>query len=463
MKKTFLFKHAQLVTPTGTVKGDLLVFEGKILAIGEVANGEYEKLIEKNGEHAGTVVDCMGMYLLPGAIDMHVHFRDPGDTHKEDFDTGSRAAIAGGVTTVVDMPNTKPPVLSVAALEAKKSLAREKSHVNTYFYFGASQEYGPEKDSDNCEEIKKALADPLVLGLKIYTARSTGGLLVTQTQLLEKMLTLATKAGKFSIVHAEDSDEVDLMESRFANAIEPRTHSLIRNPMTAYAATKRIIHLAKKVGARVHITHLSTALEVDELVKCGTTGMQGAGEGNAFRVSADATPHHLFLTDEDYSQWGNMVKVNPPLRFEEDKDALWIALKKGIITAVATDHAPHTRAEKTGQYTQVPAGIPGVELMVPLLLDSVNHGELTLSRVVELVAQNPAKILGLTSKGALEVGFDADLMLVDMNREQKVGEHKFGEQHGSFNGYFSKAGWSPYEGRVLKGWPVKVWVNGEER
>ncbi len=465
MKKTLLFKHAHIVTPTGTVKGDLLVVDGKIVAIGDAANGAYEKLCEKKGEDLCGTVDCMGMHLLPGGIDMHVHFREPGDTHKEDFDTGSRAAISGGVTTVVDMPNTNPPVLTVAALEEKKALAREKSHVNTYFYFGASQEFGPDKNADNCEEIKKALEDPLVLGLKIYTARSTGGLLVTQTQLLEKMMTLAAEAGKFSIVHAEDSDEVDLMESRFANAIEPRTHSLIRNPMTAYAATKRVIHLAKKVGARVHITHLSTALEVDEVKKCGGgfgSDIEEAERKNAFRVTSDCTPHHLFLTDEDYSQWGNMVKVNPPLRFEEDKDALWLALKKGVINAVATDHAPHTRAEKTGQYMQVPAGIPGVELMVPLLLDAVNHGELTLARVVELVAQNPAKILGLSSKGALEVGFDADLILVDMNKVQKVGEHKFNEQPGSFNGYFSKAGWSPYEGRSLKGWPIKVWVNGVE-
>lgn len=452
MKKTLLFTHAQMLTPTGMMKGDLLVDDGKIVAIGETANGEYEKRVEKMGESFCGVVDCMGMHLLPGGIDMHVHFRDPGDTHKEDFDTGSRAAIAGGVTTIVDMPNTNPPVLTVAALEAKKIIAREKSQVNTYFYFGASQEFGPEKTGDNCEEIEKALQDPLVLGLKIYTARSTGGLLVTHTQLLERMLSMATEAGKFSIVHAEDSDEVDLMESRFANAIEPRTHSLIRNPMTAYAATKRIIHLAKKVGARVHITHLSTALEVDELKKCGTS-----------LVTSDCTPHHLFLTDEDYSQWGNMVKVNPPLRFEEDAQALWAALKTGVISAVATDHAPHTRAEKTGQYMQVPAGIPGVELMIPLLLDAVNHGELSLARVVELVAQNPAKILGLSQKGSLVVGADADLMLVDMNKEQKVGEHKFKDQGGSFNGYFSKAGWSPYEGRVLKGWPVKVWVNGVEK
>lgn len=450
MNAPLLFRRAQVVTQAGIEKTDVLVVDGKIVDIKNFSEAEMSLLdINYTGLR---IIDCMGMHLLPGAIDMHVHFRDPGATHKEDFDTGSRAAIAGGVTTVVDMPNTNPSTTSMEALIAKRKLAKEKSHTNTYFYFGATQE------PYNIDEIKLALQEPDVLGVKICMARTTGTLLLTQTEKLEEVLATATAAGKISIVHAEDNDEVELMESRFANAIEPRTHSLIRNPMVAYAATKRIIHLAKKVGARVHVTHLSTALEVAELKKCAVQKDPGGAQ-----ISSDSTPHHLFLTDEDYNQWGNMVKVNPPLRFDEDKGALWLALKSGLINCVATDHAPHTRAEKSSQiYSQVPAGIPAVELVVPLLLDSVNHGELTLARVVELLCANPAKILGLTSKGALEVGRDADLMLVDMNREQKVGEHKFGEQAGPFNGYFSKAGWSPYEGRVLKGWPVKVWVNGEE-
>lgn len=433
-----LFRNAHLVTAEVTTKADVLVDDGKIVAMGEIS---YETL--KKAELTETevrTIDCMGMHLLPGAIDMHVHFRDPGFTHKEDFATGSLAAASGGVTTIVDMPNTDPQVTTIAALEEKRKIAQAKSIVNAYFYFGATQ------NPPNVQEMRKALAMPDVLGVKICMAKTTGDLLVDQYEALEIVLKITSEADSFAIVHAEDNEEIESMSAKLAGAIDPRTHSLIRNPMTAYAATKRIIHLAKKIGARIHITHLSTALEVDELRRCA----------HLEAVSADCTPHHLFLTDDAYTQWGNMVKVNPPLRFDEDKEALWQALHEGLIQCIATDHAPHLRHEKFGNYESVPSGIPGVETMLPLLLDAVNHGQLTLAQVVQLTAQHPGKILGLKSKGFLEVGYDADLVLVDMNKKQKIGEHG-----GPHNGYYSKSGWSPFEGKEVHGWPIMTIVKGE--
>lgn len=415
--KTLLLKNGMVVSAHGIKQADVLVRDGKI-----------EAIAENIAAHDAEVVDCTGLHILPGAIDMHVHFRDPGGTHKEDFLSGSKAAAAGGVTTVVDMPNTTPLVTTVEALEAKRKIIEGRSYVNYGFYFGATE--------DNIEEARTALAGHNIKGIKIYMGKSTGNLLVESTEMLERFLNL----GAFLIVHAEDQQMIGDYEEKLSGAVEPRTHSLIRNPYTAESATKRIIHLAKKNNARVHITHCSTALEVAELRKCKT-----------HLITADTTPHHLFLTDEDYDRLGNRGKVNPPLRFDEDHAAMWEAIKDGTIDAVATDHAPHVLEEKDRGYKDAPAGMPGVETMLPLLLDAVNRGELTLSKVIQLTAEHPAHLLSLQKKGHVAFGYDADLTIVDMNEVRKVGEPH----------YYTKCNWSPFDGRELRGWPVMTIVGGE--
>lgn len=407
-----ILRNGTLVAPQGIIAGDLGVTNGKITAIGKI---DEKAAMERN---------VAGLHVLPGAIDMHVHFRDPGFPEKEDFSTGSAAAAAGGVTTVIDMPNTNPPVLTCDALEEKRRIASQKSLVNYGFYFGLSL--------GNLAEIKQAKN---IAGVKVYMSGADGNLLVQDLNILEQLFAL----GKFVIVHAEDNKIIQEALKKNKDAENPSVHSLIRSPGAAYEATKAVLHLAKKLNARVHITHVSTLQEVDELRKFKSP-----------LVSADVTPHHLYLTQGAYSERGNFVKVNPPLRTNKDRQALWKGLREGVIHAVATDHAPHTRAEKERTYTEAPAGVPGIETMLPLLLDSVNHGELTLSDIARFTSENPARILNLKSKGRIEAGADADLAVIDINALQEVGAKPF----------YTKCGWSPFSGWKLKGWPVMTIVGG---
>lgn len=413
MSFDFVLKRVRIVNADGIVDGDLGIKNGRIIKIGRISQtGKIEK-------------DCEGLFVLPGLIDMHVHFRDPGFTQKEDFCTGSRAAAAGGVTTVLDMPNTNPPTLTCAALEQKRAIAREKSLVNFGFYMGFSV--------DNLNEIKKAKN---IAGVKVYMGSTTGDLSACDEKIIEQMFTL----GKFAVVHAEDGEIIKKHSAAYADSQNPSVHSLIRPSSAAYEAAKKILHLAKKCSARVHITHVSTKEEVEELKKF-------AGP----LVSADCAPHHLYLTQSAYAQLGNFVKINPPLRTPKDKKALWDGLREGAIQVIATDHAPHTEEEKKQPYALASAGVPGIETLLPLLLNSVNHGELNLEDVARFTAENPARLLGIKNKGKIAEGFDADLTVVDMNKRQKVGA----------NGYFSKCNWSPYDGRDLTGWPVMTFVNGD--
>lgn len=412
MTYDLILKNTKIITPTGEVEGDLAISGGRIEKIGAVSGSAK---VEK---------DCTGLFILPGLIDMHVHFRDPGFLQKEDFHTGSVAAAAGGVTTVIDMPNTNPPTLTVKALEEKRAIAAAKSVVNYGFYMGVSK--------DNIEEIKKA---ENIAGVKLYMGSTTGNLLVSDHAVIEKLFAL----GKFVIVHAEDEETIREHAEKYKDSEDPSVHSLIRDPSAAQKAVKTILHIAKKCDARVHITHLSTLGEVEELRK-----FKGP------LVSADCTPHHLYLDQSDYARLGNFVKMNPPVRTKEDRAALWAALKEGLIQAIATDHAPHTKEEKSQPYSASPSGVPTIETYLALLLDSVNHGEIKLEELVKFTSENPARLLNIKNKGRIEVGADADLVIVDMHKEAMVGEHA----------YFTKCGWSPFEGRKLKGWPVVTIVGG---
>lgn len=407
-----ILKNAKMVTPTGVIDSDLGILDGKIAKTGTIL------------EKAKIERDCTGLFILPGVIDMHVHFRDPGNPQKETFETGSAAAIAGGITTVIDMPNTKPPTTTLSALEQKRAIAAATSHVNYGFYMGFTGE--------NLDEIRRAKN---IAGVKVYTASSIGNLFVQDHHLIEQLFV----SNIFTILHAEKETIIREYEKKHKGNQDPSVHSLIRCPLAAYQEVKEILHCAKKYNARIHITHVSTKEEIEELRK-----FKGPN------VSTDCTPHHLYLTEKAYVERGNFVKVNPPLRREKDRQALWRGLREDIIHAVASDHAPHTKAEKELSYSDAPAGVPGVETLLPLLLDSVNHGELSLRDLTKITSENPARILGIKNKGRIEAGYDADIIVVDINKTMEVGK----------NGFFTKCNWSPFYGWKLKGWPVMTVVGG---
>lgn len=408
-----IVRNAKIVTSTTVIEGDLAIEGGKISGIGSVS------------QNAKREIDSSGKFLLPGVIDIHVHFRDPGFPEKGDFSTESAAAASGGVTTILDMPNTSPPTLTIETLEEKRNIAAAKSLVNYGFFMGLS--------SDNLREIEKAKN---IAGVKVYMGSSTGNLLIQDTNIIEKLFEL----GRLVIVHAEDESIIRENEKKFRESNDPRIHSLIRDHRSGYEAVKAVLHLAKKYEARIHITHLSSKEEVEEVEKFKSE-----------KVGCDVTPHHLALTTAYYEKLGNYVKVNPPLRDPEDRQTLWKALKSGIIDIVASDHAPHTKKEKESGYWNAPAGVPGVQTLLPFLLDSVEHGELSLQQVVKITAENPAKLFGISGKGRIEVGYDADLILVDMEKEREVTEEIL----------LSKCGWSPFRGFTFRGWPAVTMVNGK--
>src|SRR3989344_7653626 len=343
-------------------------------------------------------IDGTGKFLLPGLTDAHVHFRDPGFPEKEDWETGSAAALAGGVTTVLDMPNTMPATTTVEALEAKRTIALAKSKVQFGLFFGATR--------DNLEEIRRAKN---ICGIKIYMGSSTGQLLLTDPAVWEKVFQIAKEKDVPVVVHAES--EALIQAGR-------------RDCECARVATEAAIALREKVGNRLHIAHLSCKAEL-ELVRAHKNSM----------LSCEVTPHHLLFTREDVKD--GFLKVNPPLRSAEDVAALWEGLRDGTVDCLATDHAPHTKAEKNG--ANPPAGVPGVEFLLPLMLNAVNEGKLTLERLVALSSENPERIFKAKSAG---------FVLVDMHLEKTVQQMDIR----------SKCGWSPYLGRTLKGWPVAVVV-----
>lgn len=407
--------NARIVTHKEIFEGAVLITDGKIEA---VARGGFEGL-------RCEVKDLKGKYLLPGLIDAHVHFRTPGQTEKEDFVTGSKSALAGGVTTVLDMPNNKPPVIDEASLQSKREIVSRTSLCNYGFYVGATP--------DNIDMVKDMKG---VVGVKIYMGSSTGNLLVDKREALERFL--AEYKGLMS-VHAEDEECIKDGIAHFADNHEPEVHSLIRSPECAEKAVSVLLNLAKKYGSRVHIAHCSTKKEIDLIRRFKDKNL-----------SVEVTPHHLFLTDKDYGMYGGLIKVNPPIRGAADQAALWEGIADGIIDMVATDHAPHLYEEKILPYEKAPSGIPGVQTMLPLLLNAVHEKRLSLNKVVELTSYNPAKLFRLKGKGEIEPGFDADLTVVDMDLEKNVEQDYL----------FSRCGWSPYVGWKLKGWPVMTLVNG---
>lgn len=413
-----VLKNGEVASSAGLRKADVLFENGKILEVGENLKGDKE-------------YDCTGKLILPGAIDVHVHFREPGQSYKEDWECGSGAAAAGGVTTVFDMPNNQPPIISVQTLEEKRTLIKGRSHVNYGIYMGFNGE--------NAGEINKAENIP---GVKIYCAHSTGNMGVGPDY-LEDAFTKINR-DKLLLFHSEDEaciaeHKTEVLARYVGRDVNPAAHTEIRHSDCALMMTKKLCELAKKHERKIHVCHVSTEAEVDLI-----------NEYKEF-VTCEVAPHHLTLSEDDYEYLGNFVKMNPPVRGRFDVFGLWKCVKAGMVDIIATDHAPHTVEEKEQEYGEAPSGVPGVEMMVPILLNAVNNEGMTIAEVVKLCCEGPAEIFQIPGKGKVEVGFDADLMVVDMDLEKELKDEDV----------FTKCGWSPYSGSVFKGWPIRTFVAGE--
>lgn len=374
--------------------------------------------LQSNEHHA---IDAKDLTLLPALIDPHVHFRIPGADHKETWETGAKAAIAGGVTTVLDMPNNSPPCWSKESFETKKllidvQLQSAQIPLRYFLYLGA--------DAKHVNAISE-LADQIV-GIKIYMGSSTGGLLVHELETLEKIFRLAAENDVLIAVHAEDEELLRKREKEYEQENDPRVHSLIRNPEVAAKAVKLAISLAAKYGTRLYIVHVSSKQELDLIREA---------KGKNLPVYAEASPHHLFLNDLAYHTLGTKALVNPPLRSQKDVEALWEGVVDRTIDTIGTDHAPHTLEEKMRPFREAPSGFASIELYLPLLLNAYHQKKLSLEQIVSLTHTRPQEIFRLPPND--------DVVLVDLEEIRTVRDSKL----------HTKAKWSPYNGWILKGWP----------
>ena len=410
-----LIKNAQIARIDGsTVEGDVLCENGRIAKI--------ESSIDTSADET---IDAAGRVLLPGVIDPQVHFREPGNEHKEGLASGSRAAVRGGVTSFLEMPNTNPPTTDQAALDRKLQLAAEKSVANYGFFIGATP--------DNLEEINSVYP---VCGIKIFMGSSTGTLLVNRRADLDRIFANGTR---LIAVHAEDEARIEERKKEFAGRTDYAVHSEIRDNQCAVLATELALELSKKYQRRLHILHMSTHEEVEIL-----------RQDKPAWVTAEVIPNHLLLNVSDYEKKGSLVQMNPPIRQVEDNEALWQGLRDGIIDFIATDHAPHTLEEKSQPYPKSPAGMPGVETSLPLMLTEMKKGRCDLAQIQKWMCYGPAEGYRIPNKGKILEGWDADLTLVDMDNAKPVRNEEV----------FSRVGWSPYEGRELVGWPIYTIVGG---
>lgn len=418
MNETFdlVVAGGEVMTPAGRRQADVAITDGRIAAIGNVPSTA-----------AGTVLDARGLTVLPGIIDTQVHFREPGHEEKEDLAHGSRSAVAGGVVAVFEMPNTNPTTTTAAALEDKLERARGM-WCDHAFFAGASD--------DNHDELAELELHPGCCGVKIFMGSSTGSLLVADDPALASVL----RSGRRRVaIHAED--EFRLAERRHLAVEEghPRAHPVWRDVETALRATRRIVALARDAARPIHVLHVTTGEEIAFL-------------GSARDIATvELLPQHLTLAaPECYERLGGFAQVNPPIRDSGHRDALWHGIDQGIVDVVGSDHAPHTAEEKQRPYPETPGGMPGVETLLPLLLNHVAEGRLTLERLVDLLCYGPQRIYNIRGKGRIAVGYDGDLTLVDLKETRTISH---AEQH-------AKCGWTAYDGMTVTGWPRATVIRG---
>ncbi|WOJ90032.1 dihydroorotase [Methylocapsa polymorpha] len=410
-----VLKGGVVVDHNGESARDIGIIGEKIAEIGDLSRAS-----------AGEAIDASGLTILPGVIDTQVHFREPGLTHKEDLETGSRAAVLGGVTAVFEMPNTNPLTTNAEALADKVARATNRMHCDFAFWVGGTTE--------NPRDIPEIERLPGAAGIKVFMGSSTGSLLVEEDAGVAAILAKTRRRAAF---HCEDEFRLNERKAlRVAN--DPSSHPVWRDEIAALKSTERLLRIAREQRALVHVLHVSTAEEINFL------------SAHKDIASVEVTSHHLTFSAEDYARLGTKLQMNPPIRDARHRDRLWYGVAQSIADILGSDHAPHTLEEKAKPYPQSPSGMTGVQTLVPVMLDHVNAGRLTLARFVDLTSAGPARLFGIVGKGRIAVGYDADLTIVDMKRRKTI-ENSW---------IASRCGWTPYDGKEIVGWPVGALIRG---
>ncbi|MBT7987923.1 MAG: dihydroorotase [Euryarchaeota archaeon] len=435
MTGNILISGATMVLPETTKLGDLRISDGIISEVSEPGTLE---------SHDGEMfVDGTGLHILPGCIDPQVHFRDPGQPEKEDLGSGSAAAVSGGITSFLDMPNNAPSITTLEGMQGKLDTAARKCVNNYGFFIGATE--------DNVADLQdavgtrdKPIAIPGICGIKIFMGASTGTLLVSDRVALEKIF---TETAGLIAVHAEDEDRMNERKKLVEGRTDIAAHAYYRDDITALLATKLSVELAVKTGHRLHILHLTSGIEADYLADY--CSLPSKAEQHPI-ITTEVLPQHLTFDETDVEAQGVRLQMNPPIRYAADKEILWSRLRDGTIQCIATDHAPHTLEAKAKGFPKAPSGMPGVETSLSVMLTNVNDGKCSLEDVVRWMSTDVADCYQMIGKGKLEVGYDGDIVLVDMAAKAVV------EDKNSW----TRVGWNPFSGRELTGWPVLTVVDG---
>ena len=411
-----VYTNGTVVNHDGIRAADIGVSDGRIVALGDLSTAT-----------ADETVDCRGLHILPGVIDTQVHFREPGLEHKEDLATGSLSAVMGGVTGVFEMPNTNPLTTTRETFEDKIARATGRMHCDFAFYIGGTH--------DNVAELPVLEKLPGCAGVKVFMGSSTGALLVADDEGVRRILSAITRRAAF---HSEDEYRLEARKGERVPG-DPRSHPVWRDPEAALLSTKRLVALARETGRRIHVLHISTAEEMLYLARHRDV------------ASVEVTPHHLTLDETAYERLGTYAQMNPPVRDAAHRAGIWAGVADGTVDVLGSDHAPHTRAEKDQPYPQSPSGMTGVQTLVPVMLDHVNAGRLSLERFVDLTSHGPNRLFGIAGKGRIAAGYDADLTVVDLGRRETITNEWVA----------SRAGWTPYDGVAVTGWPVGTVIRGK--
>ena len=409
------------------IKNGTCYIDGKLVNTDITVSGGKIKSIGKADLNNHKVYDAENKIVLPGIIDTQVHFREPGSTDAEDLESGSRAAVLGGITSLFEMPNTNPPTANLVEFEKKLKAAKNRMHSNYAFYFGATP-----SNTDQLAQLKNVEG---CCGVKLFAGSSTGNLLVDKEADIEKVI---SSSDRVVSIHSEDEDIIKLRK-KFIRRGDVHSHHEWRNVECAMSSTRRVVKIAERYNKKIHVLHVTTKDEVDFLAM------------HKKNVTFETTPQHLTLYAPDcYDKLGTYAQMNPPLRGKEHYDRLWTAIKNNIVDVLGSDHAPHLKANKDKEYPNSPSGMPGVQTIFPVMIDHVNNGKLTLNQLINLMCENPCRIFGIKNKGFIKEGFDADLTIVDMKKEVTIKDEMIA----------SKCGWTPFNNYKVKGFPVGTIVNG---
>ena len=409
------------------IKNGSCYIDGKLTKTDIGLSGNKIKKIGKIELNSAKVYDATDKAVLPGIIDTQVHFREPGSTDAEDLESGSRAAVLGGVTSLFEMPNTNPPTSNLVEFDKKLQAAKNRMHSNYAFYFGATP--------DNTDQLAKLKDVEGCCGVKLFAGSSTGNLLVDKEADIEKVI---SSSDRIVSIHSEDEDIIKLRK-KFIKKGDVHSHPEWRNVECAMSSTRRVVKIAERYNKKIHVLHITTKEEVDFLAM------------HKKNVTFETTPQHLTLYAPDcYEKLGSYAQMNPPLRTKEHYDRLWVAIKNNVVDVLGSDHAPHLKENKDKEYPNSPSGMPGVQTIFPVMLNHVNNGKLTLQQLINLMCENPCKIFGIKNKGFTKEGYDADLTIADMNKEVIIKNEMIA----------SKCGWTPFNNYKVKGFPVGTIVNG---